>query len=222
VSRGEAPETGPRSGGRSEAGADRGRAARPTRAEVAAAHGSRVPDLIGSGLRVLFCGINPSLYSAAVGCHFARPGNRFWPALRAGGFTPRRFDPREGEALRALGYGITNMVDRATAAADELGAQEYVAGGRRLAAKVRRWQPQFVAVLGVMAYRSAFGRPAARTGRQPETLGGAGLWVLPNPSGLNAHYQAADLGRLFAELYAAVAPPGPASDRVGRDPDAPP
>jgi TDG/mug DNA glycosylase family protein len=153
---------------------------------------------------VLFCGINPSLYSAAVGCHFARPGNRFWPALHAGGFTPRRFEPWEGEALRALGYGITNVVDRATAAADELAADEYVAGARRLAAKVRRYRPRYVAVLGVTAYRLAFSRPRAATGPQAETLAGAGLWVLPNPSGLNAHYQTADLARLFAALREAV------------------
>jgi TDG/mug DNA glycosylase family protein len=177
---------------------------RPTREALAAARGKAVPDLIAPGLKVLFCGINPSLYSAAVGHHFARPGNRFWPALHAGGFTPNVFSPRQGEGLLALGYGITNVVDRATAAADELTAAEYVEGGRRLEAKVARYRPAFVAVLGVTAYRAAFGRKNAATGRQREDLAGAGLWVLPNPSGLNAHYGVAELGRLFAELHTAV------------------
>jgi TDG/mug DNA glycosylase family protein len=162
-----------------------------------------VPDLIRPGLFVLFCGINPSLYSAAVGHHFARPGNRFWPALHLGGFTPRRFDPWEGPALLSLGYGITNVVARATAAADELSAAELAEGGRDLEAKVRRYRPRFVAVLGVTAYRSAFGLPRAALGIQPASLAGSPVWVLPNPSGLNAHYQARDLGRLFAELRAA-------------------
>jgi TDG/mug DNA glycosylase family protein len=177
---------------------------RPTRAELEAARGAGVPDLIGSGLSVLFCGINPSLYSAVVGHHFARPGNRFWPALHLGGFTPRRFEPWEGPALLALGYGITNVVPRATAAAEELTPAELAQGGRALAAKVRRHRPRFVAVLGVTAYRAAFGRPRAVLGRQPEPLAGAAVWVLPNPSGLNAHYQVADLGRLFADLRAAL------------------
>jgi TDG/mug DNA glycosylase family protein len=177
---------------------------RPTRAELEAARGAGVPDLIGPGLSVLFCGINPSLYSAAVGHHFARPGNRFWPALHLGGFTPRRFDPWEGPALLALGYGITNVVARATTAADELSPAELAQGGRALAAKVRRHRPRFLAVLGVTAYRAAFGRPRAALGRQPEPLAGSAVWVLPNPSGLNAHYQAADLGRLFADLRATL------------------
>jgi TDG/mug DNA glycosylase family protein len=177
---------------------------RPTRAELEAARGAGVPDLIGPGLSVLFCGINPSLYSAVVGHHFARPGNRFWPALHLGGFTPRRFDAWEGPALLALGYGVTNVVARATAAADELRPAELAQGGRTLAAKVRRYRPRFVAVLGVTAYRAAFGRPRAGLGRQPEPLAGAAVWVLPNPSGLNAHYQAADLGRLFAAFRAAL------------------
>lgn len=178
----------------------------PSREELAAARGMRVPDLIAPGLKILFCGINPSLYSAVVGHHFARPGNRFWPALFAGGFTPRLFAPWEGDRLLSLGYGISNVVDRATASADELKADEYLEGGRLLEEKVRRQRPRLVAILGVMAYRAAFGRKDAAAGRQPETatLAGAAIWVLPNPSGLNAHYQAADLGRLFAELHAAV------------------
>jgi TDG/mug DNA glycosylase family protein len=172
----------------------------PTRAEVAAAHGKQVPDLTARGLSVLFCGINPSLYSAAVGHHFARPGNRFWPALHAAGFTPRRFDPSEGRALLALGYGITNVVDRATAAADELSAAEYVAGGRALGAKVRRYRPGVVAVLGLGAYRATFGRPRARPGRQDEALAGATVWVLPNPSGLNVSFSVEPFRALKAFL----------------------
>jgi TDG/mug DNA glycosylase family protein len=169
-------------------------------AEIAAAHGKTVPDIIAPGLRALFCGINPSLYSAAVGHHFARPGNRFWPALHAGGLTDRRLSPHEGRALLGCGYGITNIVDRATARADELSAEELVAGGRRLEAKVRRHRPALLAVLGITAYRTAFNRPRAVLGRQAETIADAVIWVLPNPSGLNQHHQLADLGRLFAEL----------------------
>lgn len=177
---------------------------KPTREALDAAYGTTVPDLIARGLKVLFVGINPSLYSAAVGHHFARPGNRFWPALHAGGFTPRLFSPWDGPALLALGYGITNVVDRATAAADELSPDEYVRGGRALEAKVRRYRPAYVAVLGVTAYRTAFDRKHAAVGLQAETVAGTPVWVLPNPSGLNAHYRPADLGRLFGELRAAV------------------
>ena len=192
---------------------------RPTREAIEAARGSAVADLVAPGLKVVFCGINPSLYSAAVGHHFARPGNRFWPALRLGGFTPRLFAPDEGAELLRLGYGITNVVDRATAAADELSADEYLSGGRTLAAKIERLRPRYVAVLGVTAYRAAFGRRGATLGPQPEAIGGAPVWVLPNPSGLNAHYRAADLGRLFGELRGAVdapaAPVRPARRRPG-------
>jgi TDG/mug DNA glycosylase family protein len=176
------------------------RPARPNRAALVAAAGRRVPDLIRSGLRVLFCGINPGLYSAATGHHFARPGNRFWPALHAGGFTPRIVDPWEEGELLELGLGITNLVARATAAAAELTSAELVAGRRRLERKVTRYGPAWVAVLGVGAYRAGFRRPEARLGRQPERLGPAGLWLLPNPSGLNAHHQLADLAAAFAEL----------------------
>src|SRR3954469_1358491 len=126
---------------------------KPTKAELVAASNKRDPDLIAQDLIVLFAGINPGLYTAAIGHHFARPGNRFWPALHAGGFTPRRFDPSEGPALLAMGYGITNVVDRAPAAADELSRDEFVTGARALAAKVRRFRPSCVAVLGVTAYR---------------------------------------------------------------------
>ena len=177
---------------------------RPTRAELLAAAGRTVPELITPGLTVLFCGINPGLYSGATGHHFARPGNRFWPALHAAGFTDRLLDPRDEHLLLERGYGITNLVARATAAADELGADELVAGRRRLERRVRRTSPAWVAILGVGAYRTAFGRPAARVGRQPVSLAGAGLWVLPNPSGLNAHYQLPDLVREFTDLREAT------------------
>jgi TDG/mug DNA glycosylase family protein len=173
---------------------------KPTADQIRAAAGKTVPDVIGPGLQVLFCGINPGLYSAATGCHFARPGNRFWPALYAAGFTLRLFAPYEQAELLPLGYGITNVVARATAGEADLSAAELAAGGRRLARKVRRWQPRCLAVLGLGAYRAAFGRPRAQAGPQPETLGATRLWVLPNPSGLNAHYQPAALKEIFAEL----------------------
>ncbi|OEU89102.1 G/U mismatch-specific DNA glycosylase [Streptomyces oceani] len=173
---------------------------RPTREELAAARDRLVPDVGGPGLRVLFCGINPGLWSAATGHHFARPGNRFWPVLHAAGFTPRRLAPDEEGELPAYGLGITNVVARASARADELTREEYQSGGRVLAAKVERWQPGWLAVVGVTAYRSAFGRRNAKVGRQEELMGGSGVWVLPNPSGLNAHWSlesmAAEYGRL--------------------------
>lgn len=177
---------------------------KPTKEAILAAANKAVPDLIAPDLRVLFCGINPSLYSAAVGHHFARPGNRFWPTLYAAGFSDRLLSPFEERELLERGYGVTNVVARATAMASELSAQELIKGGQRLRAKVRRYQPQFVAVLGVTAYRAAFARPEAALGRQSEQLHDACIWVLPNPSGLNAHYQLKDLARLFAELRRAV------------------
>jgi double-stranded uracil-DNA glycosylase len=173
---------------------------KPSREQILGSYGRTVPDLILPGLKVLFSGINPSLYSAAVGHHFARPGNRFWPALHAAGFTPRLFSPFEGPILLDLGYGITNVVDRSTASADALSAQEFVEGGRRLEEKILRFSPMIVAFLGITAYRSAFGRPRAPIGLQPESIAGSILWVLPNPSGLNAHYRLADLVRLYEEL----------------------
>ena len=176
---------------------------RPSREELLGAADKTVPDVIAPGLRVLFCGINPGLYTAAVGHHFARPGNRFWPALCAAGFTERVLAPHEERTLLDRGYGITNVVPRATATADELGADELVAGGKRLRAKVKRSAPRWLAVLGIGAYRSAFGKPRAELGPQTETMCGTRVWILPNPSGLNAHYQAGDLARLFAELRAA-------------------
>jgi len=180
---------------------------RPDRAALQAAAGKGLRDVIGPGLEVLFCGINPGLYSAATGVHFARPGNRFWPALHAAGFTPRRFEPTENRRLLELGYGLTNLVNRATAAAAELSPDELVAGGRRLAAKVRRYRPRAVAFVGLGAYRTAFGRPKATLGRQPEALAGAEVWVLPSPSGLNANHQLPDLVKLFRALRSRKWPP---------------
>jgi TDG/mug DNA glycosylase family protein len=176
------------------------RPVRLSRADLAAAQGRFVPDVLGSRLRVLFCGINPGLWSAAVGHHFARPGNRFWKALHLGGLTPRRLAPDEEDELLALGLGITNLVERATAGAADLGAAELRAGGSRLAAKAATVHPRVVAVLGVGAYRTAFDRPRAAVGPQPEPIGGSAAWLLPNPSGLNAHYQLPDLARAFADL----------------------
>ncbi len=176
---------------------------KPTGAELLAAHDKKVPDIIAPNLKILFVGINPGLYSAAVRHHFARPGNRFWPALHAAGFTDRLLSPCEERALLAAGCGITNIVNRATATAAELRREEIVAGGRRLAAKVKRRRPRIVAVLGLGAYRAAFGDSRAAVGPQVEGIGAAALWVLPNPSGLNAGYQLKDLVRLFRKLRAA-------------------
>jgi TDG/mug DNA glycosylase family protein len=173
---------------------------RPTKEQLQAAAGKRVADLIAPKLEVLFVGINPGLYSAAVGHHFARPGNRFWPALYAAGFTRRLLSPFEERELLPLGFGITNIANRATGAADELSRDELERGGKALEEKVRRFRPRRVAVLGLGAYRQAFARPKAGLGRQPQDLAGAELWVLPNPSGLNAHYQLEDFARLFREL----------------------
>ena len=159
-----------------------------------------MPDLIATGLDLLFCGINPGLFSAATGHHFARPGNRFWRALHDSGLTPSVLRPWEERRLLPLGLGITNLVARATAAADELVPDELRHGRRRLAGKVRRWRPRCVAVLGIGAFRVAFERPRAAVGLQPETIAGSALWVLPNPSGLNANHQRADLARAFREL----------------------
>lgn len=177
---------------------------KPTKEEIAAAEGKTVPDLIARDLRVLFCGINPGLYSGATGHHFARPGNRFWPALHAGGFTERLLSPFEERELLKQGYGITNVVRRATAAASELSTAELIEGGRQLEKKVRRYRPKILALLGVTVYRTAFARPLAKLGRQSEAIGETVIWVLPNPSGLNAHYQPKDLARLFRELREAA------------------
>ncbi|HEX8629238.1 MAG TPA: G/U mismatch-specific DNA glycosylase [Catenuloplanes sp.] len=177
---------------------------RPTREQLAAAADRTIADVAGPGLRVLFCGINPSLYSAATGHHFGRPGNRFWPALHRSGFTPRQLRPAEQRELLTYGLGITNVVARATARADELSAGELVAGGRILTDTVARLRPGWLAVAGITAYRTAFGRPKARLGRQDDTVAGVPVWVLPNPSGLNAHFSIDGLAERFAELRRAA------------------
>lgn len=177
---------------------------KPTRADLLAAQNKTVPDVIAPGLRVLFCGINPGLYSGATGHHFARPGNRFWPTLHLAGFTPRLLHPSEERELLTYGYGVTNLVTRATATADELAPEELVAGQRRLKSKVKRYHPQVVAILGISAYRTAFGQKTVVLGRQSELLANTVVWVLPNPSGLNAHYQLADLAEHFRALRVVI------------------
>lgn len=177
---------------------------RPNAEQLALAHNTTIPDIAGPGLRVLFCGINPGLWSGATGRHFARPGNRFWPALYRSGFTPRQFRPEEQGDLLALGLGITNVVARTTAKADELTADEYREGGRILAARVAELRPRALAVLGIGAYRTAFGRPRAVVGRQEEPLGDTEVWVMPNPSGLNAHYSLDGIAEEFRTLRLAV------------------
>ncbi len=176
----------------------------PTRAELLASEGRTLAPVVRRDLDVLFCGINPGLYTAWAGHHFARPGNRFWPCLAASGFTPRLLAPYEQADLLDLGLGITNLVSRATATAAELSRAELQQGGTRLVAFVRRWRPAYLAVLGVTAYRAAFEEPKAVLGEQQRTIGTTRLWVLPNPSGLNAHYQPPALAALFAELRAVV------------------
>jgi TDG/mug DNA glycosylase family protein len=177
---------------------------RPTRQQIERARGKPVPDVLAPGLEVVFCGINPSLYSAAAGHHFARPGNRFWIALHRAGFTPRVFSPFEDCRLLGLGCGITNIVSAATARADEVQPAELRAGARRLEKKMRRYRPRCLAVLGIGAFRAAFTRPRASWGLQRETIGTTLVWVLANPSGLNASFQLADLARSYRELRAAV------------------
>jgi double-stranded uracil-DNA glycosylase len=177
---------------------------RPSPDDLRAARGRTVRDVIAPDLDVLFVGINPSLYSGAVGHHFSRPGNRFWPTLHGAGFTDRQLSPYEERELLRFGVGITNLVAAATARADEVPADDLVAGAARLARKARRWRPRFVAVLGITAYRPAFGRPSAAFGEQPQPIARARLWVLPNPSGLNASYQVPDLIRAFGGLRAAI------------------
>jgi TDG/mug DNA glycosylase family protein len=177
---------------------------KPTKEEIAAAEGRTVPDLIGPGLKVLFCGINPGLYSGAVGHHFARPGNRFWPVLHAAGFTCRTLSPFEELRLLEKGYGVTNFVDRATARAGDLTRRELEEGAVRLIAKIRQFNPRVAAVLGLDAYRRGFGRREEKIGEQSTKICGARIWVLPNPSGLNAHYQIRDLVLLFEELRTAA------------------
>lgn len=181
-----------------------------TRADLAAFHGAPVDDLVGRRVRLLFVGINPGLWTAAVNAHFARRGNRFWPALFAAGITPRLVDAGDGMSaddrrlVLQLGIGITNLVNTASARADELDAATLRSGAATLEANVQRWKPRVVAVLGLTAYRAAFARPKATAGRQPETLGGAELWVLPNPSGLNAHDTVASLATAYRQAWDAA------------------
>lgn len=174
---------------------------RPTRAELEAAAGQRVPDLIAEDLRVLFCGINPSLYSAVVGHHFARPGNRFWPTIHRAGFTERELKPSEEAELLARGIGITNVFPKASASADALSPEDYRVGSAGLRRKLVRYRPRLLAFLGLGAYRIAAGRPDAVVGPQPAPFAGIVTWALPNPSGLNAHYQLPEL----VECYCALA-----------------
>ncbi len=192
----------------------------PSRDELAAAAQRTVPDVIAPGLAVLFCGINPGLYSAAVGHHFARPGNRFWPTLHAAGFTDRILAPCEERQLLRFGYGITNLVDRATATAAELTVDELRQGGRRLVGKVRKMRPRVLAVVGIDAYRKAFDRPRASAGPQEDSIAGVPVWVLPNPSGLNTHYRLAELAHQFRALRASLDPspgePRPCPATTGR------
>ncbi len=173
---------------------------RPTKEQLAAAVNLTLPDLIAPKLRVLFCGINPGLYTAAIGHHFGRPGNRFWPALHQSGFTPRQFAPWEEQQLLELGLGITNMVQRTTAAASSLSKSEYREGSKRLTSLVNKYAPTAVGFIGIGAYRTGFDRPAATPGLQQETIGKTALWVLPSTSGLNANHPLADLVNLFADL----------------------
>jgi len=173
---------------------------RPSRDDLTAARDRPIPDIIAPGLRVLFCGINPGLYSGATGHHFARPGNRFWSALHGAGFTDRVLHPWEVEALLAAGLGITNLVNRATATAAEISEAELRAGAVRLEALADELRPGAVAVVGVSAYRTGFARPRAAIGPQPERMGASALWVLPNPSGLNAGYQLPALVAAFRRL----------------------
>jgi double-stranded uracil-DNA glycosylase len=187
----------------------------PTAADLAAAAGTTIPDLAAPGLAVLFCGINPGLYSAATGYHFARPGNRFWPALHQSGFTPRLLHPSEQACLLDLGLGITNVAARATARADELSADELREGGRLLREKVLRLAPRWLAVAGLGAFRMAFSQKTAAAGPHELTIGATRVWVLPNPSGLNASWTAPRLARAFQDLRAATRQPaGAAKARV--------
>jgi TDG/mug DNA glycosylase family protein len=176
------------------------RPARPTAADLAAARDTTIPDVVAPGLRVVFAGINPGLYSAATGFHFARPGNRFWPALHRSGFTPRQLRPDEQDQLIGLGLGITNIAARATARAAELSPAELRDGARLLTEKIARLRPQWLAVVGVTAYRTAFAAPQALVGPQDAAIGPTRLWVLPNPSGLNASWTTPKLTEAYRDL----------------------
>ncbi len=176
------------------------RTAKPTKADLIQARSLTNDDLIGHDLKILFCGINSGLYSAATGYHFARPGNRFWKSVHLAGFTDRQLDPSEEHEFLELGYGITGFCRRATASASELSKQELIEGGKKLVERVEKYRPRILAVLAMTAYRTAFNRPKAKLGPQKEAVGDTRIWLLPNPSGLNANYQLPDFVRLFKEL----------------------
>ena len=174
--------------------------AKPTKEDLADAVNRTVDDLIVPDLKVLFCGINPGIYSGATGLHFARPGNRFWKVLHQAGFTDRLLDPSEEHLLLESGCGITCFVDRTTARGDELSKHELEEGGKRLVQKIIKYSPQILAVLGIGAYKAAFGKRSASIGLQKETIGDTPVWLLPNPSGLNANYQLPALVELFSDF----------------------
>jgi len=177
---------------------------KPSKEDLRDAVNRTTEDLIDYDLKILFCGINPGLWSGATGFHFARPGNRFWKVLHLAGFTDRILHPSEEYELLESGYGITSFCKRTTARADELTAEEYIAGGKALVKKLEKYKPRNLAVLGITAFRAAFQQPKAKLGLQDEKIAGVPVWVLPNPSGLNAHYQANDLAVLFRELRESV------------------
>jgi double-stranded uracil-DNA glycosylase len=178
---------------------------KPTKADLLSAQNKTIRDVIAPELDVLFCGINTGLYSAATGHHFARPGNRFWPTMHRSGFTPVLYIPDQELELISLGYGITNIVDRATATAADLTKDELIAGGINLKRKLEVFRPKVLAILGISAYRTAFGQPKAILGPQPETIANTAVWVLPNPSGLNAHFPPDKLAEVFREFRLAIA-----------------
>ncbi len=173
---------------------------KPTKEDLRDAINRTTDDLIDYNLKVLFCGINPGIYSGATGLHFARPGNRFWKAVHLGGFTDRILKPSEEEEFLELGFGITSFCKRTTARADELSKSEIIEGGGNLTKKIEKYKPENLAVLGLGAYRTAFAEPKASVGLQNKKIGTTKIWLLPNPSGLNAHYRLEDFGRLFAEI----------------------
>jgi TDG/mug DNA glycosylase family protein len=173
---------------------------KPSKEDLRDAVNRTTEDLIDYNLKILFCGINPGLWSGATGFHFARPGNRFWKVLHLAGFTDRILHPSEEHELLERGYGITSFCKRTTARADELRPEEFIEGGRLLIKKLEKYQPRHLAVLGITAFRAAFRQPKAKLGLQDEKIANVPVWVLPNPSGLNAHYQADALAELFREV----------------------
>ncbi len=177
---------------------------KPTKEDLRDARRRTTEDLIDYNLKVLFCGINPGIWSGATGFHFAKPGNRFWKTLHLAGFTDRILLPSEEHELLELGCGITSFCKRTTARADELTIEEYIEGGKLLVKKIEKFKPNNLAVLGIGAYRTAFQKPKAKLGLQEEKIGETRIWLLPNPSGLNAHYQLGDLAELFSEMRQSI------------------